>query len=213
MILASASPRRRQLLQQIGYEPECIAAEIDEQARSSEPADALVRRLARSKAMVVWRSQVESQCRTQQLPAGPDPAPLIIVGADTVIELDGDLLGKPLDRRHGLAMLQRLSGREHSVFSGVCVITGDAAASCIEPDVQQLCVRTRVRFGQIAATQAEAYWDGGEPAGKAGGYAIQGAAAQFVAHLSGSYSNVVGLPLYETHALLARALSSADPPA
>jgi len=184
LVLASASPRRKQLLEQIGLSVEVRPVEIDETPATNESPMQLVERLADSKAL---------QCLQA---SEPEPINLIWLGADTVIDLDGTILGKPESVEHAVEMLLQLADREHIVRSGVCLYT--------QPDEQRYCcvVSTTVRFGKISQAQAEQYWATGEPADKAGSYAIQGRGAQFVAHISGSYSNVVGLPLYETSELL-----------
>ncbi len=130
---------------------------------------------------------------------------MVVLGADTVIDLEGEVLGKPESKPAGLAMLKRLADREHSVLTGVCVLHARFSDSESPQDRYEACVNTRVRFGSVSDEQAAAYWETGEPADKAGSYAIQGIGAQFVAFLSGSYSNVVGLPLYETVQMLAQA--------
>lgn len=181
LILASASARRKELLEQVGLNPHCQAVDIDETPRPGELPEVLVKRLASAKATAI------------------EPASCIVLAADTVIDLDGRILGKPADRDDALSMLMRLADREHTVISGVCVIGGH----CRTP--QLVSVSTQVRFGPVEKQQAIDYWNSGEPVDKAGSYGIQGLGAQFVAHLSGSYSNVVGLPLYETLELLSRA--------
>lgn len=198
-ILASASPRRQQLLQQLGYDPQCRPVSVDESPRPGETPEALVARLA-------WRKA--QRCLQLAGQAGEYPSAgnaVVVLGADTVIDLDGEVLGKPASRSDGLAMLKRLADREHSVLTGVCVLGACSGASTGPAERHDVCVGTRVRFGSVSDQDAESYWETGEPAGKAGSYAIQGIGAQFVAYLSGSYSNVVGLPLYETHRLLRQA--------
>lgn len=187
LILASASPRRLALLRQIGLEPEVYVADVDETPRPGESPAALVRRLARAKA---------------QAPGPPGPDTLIL-GADTVVDLDGQVLGKPVDREEGIAMLLALGGREHRVLTGLCLHRTLGRHGPVA--TRALHVATRVRFGRVDAAAAARYWDGGEPMGKAGGYAIQGHGARFVAGIVGSYSNVVGLPLHESARLLAAA--------
>lgn len=205
-ILASASPRRLQLLQQLGFDPICMPVNVDEQPMRSEAPAALVRRLACKKAERCLQLCAESGRYT----AGDV---LVALGSDTVIDLDGQVLGKPQNRSDGLDMLQRLANREHSVLTGVCVLRISFVST--EPKVEKHEVRvdTRVRFGPVSEEQALAYWNSGEPADKAGGYAIQGSGARFVSRLSGSYSNVVGLPLYETNLLLMKAGLSENSPA
>ena len=179
--LASASPRRRELLAQIGVPFVTLIASIDETALPGEPAERYVERLAREKARA-------------GLAALSDPADAVVLGADTAVVLDGRILGKPADRAECLATLVALSGREHQVLTAVAL----ASAQRIESRV----VASRVRFRPLRAGEAEAYWATGEPCDKAGSYGIQGLAAVFVSQLEGSYSAVVGLPLCETAQLL-----------
>lgn len=179
--LASASPRRRELLAQIGVPFVTLIASIDETALPGEPAERYVERLAREKALA-------------GLAALSDPADAVVLGADTAVVLDGRILGKPADRADCLATLAALSGREHQVLTAVAL----ASAQRIESRV----VASRVRFRPLRAGEAEAYWATGEPCDKAGSYGIQGLAAVFVSQLEGSYSAVVGLPLCETAQLL-----------
>ena len=206
-VLASASPRRAQLLRQLGFDPRCMPVNVNETPRLHETPQALVERLARLKA---------ERC-LQQLGQAHEPhmadRSVIVLGADTVIDLDGVVLGKPESRPEGLAMLKRLADREHSVLTGVCVLQVTFGAAGVFPERHEACVDTRVSFGPVSDKQAQDYWETGEPADKAGGYAIQGIGAQFVAFLSGSYSNVVGLPLYETNRLLQQAGLTANQPA
>jgi septum formation protein len=182
--LASGSPRRRELLQQIGVPFRLVGAAVDETARSAESASAYVLRLAAAKAEAGWRTSG----------SGPD-AP--VLAADTAVVIDGKILGKPVDRQDAEAMLRRLSGRTHEVLTGVALRTAAGVQSRIS--------RSEVTFRPIAIAEARAYWDTGEPRDKAGGYAIQGRAAVFVADLRGSFSGVVGLPLFETAQLLGEA--------
>ena len=179
--LASASPRRRELLAQIGVPFVTLIASIDETALPGEPAERYVERLAREKALA-------------GLAALSDPADAVVLGADTAVVLDGRILGKPADRAECLATLAALSGREHQVLTAVAL----ASAQRIESRV----VASRVRFRPLRAGEAEAYWATGEPCDKAGSYGIQGLAAVFVSQLEGSYSAVVGLPLCEPAQLL-----------
>ncbi len=179
--LASASPRRRELLLQIGVPHQRVAAPIDESVLPGETPAAYVERLARAKAAAGL--------------AALGAADACVLGADTAVVLDGRILGKPADRADGLAMLAALSGREHEVLTAVAVAD---ASRCLAR-----VVRSRVHFRTLAEAEREAYWASGEPQDKAGGYAIQGLAAIFVDRLEGSYSAVVGLPLAETAELLA----------
>ena len=185
LYLASGSPRRRELLTQIGIPFTVVSASIDETPLSNELAGAYVERLARGKAAA----------GLALLAATGTCAPLTVLGADTAVVLDGKILGKPLDREDALAMLAALSGREHQVLTAVAVTDGQRSES--------VCVTSQVSFNPISPAQAQAYWSSGEPQDKAGAYAIQGLGAVFVRSLHGSYSGVVGLPIAETVALLA----------
>ncbi|MDD3517161.1 MAG: Maf family protein [Chromatiales bacterium] len=178
LVLASASPRRRQLLEQIGIACLVRPADVDETPRADETAPAFAARLAFDKARAVRND-----------------AGLPVLGADTVVVVDGRMLGKPRDRADGLDMLERLSGRSHEVISAVAMVRGGHEAGRVSVSA--------VRFRAITAAEREAYWASGEPADKAGAYAIQGLGALFVEHLEGSYSGVMGLPLFETGELLA----------
>jgi len=178
IFLASASPRRRILLDQLGVRHLWGIVDVDETWLPGEPAERYTVRLALAKARAGRLAQ-------PRLP---------VLAADTAVVLDEEIMGKPRDRAHGLAMLANLSGRSHRVLSAVALVAGEREAS-------RLSVST-VSFRVMSEAERLAYWDTGEPADKAGGYAIQGRAAAFVAHLAGSYSGVMGLPLYETAQLL-----------
>lgn len=178
--LASASPRRRELLTQIGVRYRLLDVSVSETRLNDEAPDAYVRRVARDKA----RAGLELID-----PAAPRP----VLGADTVIVIDDEVLGKPRDRVEAIAMLQRLSGRTHEVLSGVALIDREERAAL---NVSQ------VMFRELNRAECERYWQTGESEGKAGAYAIQGYAAAFIRELHGSYSGVMGLPLYETAQLL-----------
>ena len=181
LYLASGSPRRSELLTQIGVPFTAISADIDETPFPEESPSAYVERLARGKAEA-GRGTVVSD------------ADFCVLGADTAVVLDGIILGKPMDEAQACAMLMLLSGREHEVLTAIAVHDGERCES--------LVVRSLVRFRTIGRDEAAAYWASGEPRDKAGGYGIQGLGAVFVAGLNGSYSAVVGLPLCETAQLL-----------
>ncbi|MWV15567.1 septum formation inhibitor Maf [Pseudomonas sp. L-22-4S-12] len=181
LYLASGSPRRRELLAQIGVPFVTLGAAIDESALPDEPAHGYVERLALEKARVGLASLA-------------DNTDAVVLGADTAVVLDGQILGKPQDRSEALAMLAALSGREHQVLTAV------ALASRTRSAVQ--VVTSRVTFRPLRPGEAEAYWATSEPCDKAGSYGIQGLAAVFVSQLQGSYSAVVGLPLCETAQML-----------
>jgi len=179
LCLASASPRRRELLSSIGVAVEVRPVAIDETPAPGEGAEAYVARLAREKAL-----------------AGARRSSLPTLGSDTAVVRDGEILGKPEGPEHAAAMLRSLSGREHRVLTAVAV-TGPAG-------LLEACVTTRVAMREIGDDEIAAYWATGEPADKAGGYAIQGRAAVFIERIAGSHSAVVGLPLFETAVLLRR---------
>lgn len=182
LFLASGSPRRRELLTQIGVPFTVLSAQIDETPLSNEIPAAYVERLARGKAEAgLALLAVDQGC---------------VLGADTAVVLDGQILGKPLDEADALQMLAALSGREHEVLTAIAVVNNQRCETSV--------VASRVRFRSISTVEARAYWASGEPQDKAGSYAIQGLAAIFVESLQGSYSAVVGLPLCETAEMLGR---------
>ncbi len=178
--LASLSPRRGELLNQIGVTHEVLRVEVDEGWRPGEAAQDYVVRLAVTKA----------RAGRERLPAGRKHP---VLAADTAVVVDDQILTKPCNRADALRMMELLSGRSHQVCTGVAVLDGRERS--------RLSV-SEVRFRAIPPDEARAYWDSGEPADKAGGYAIQGLGAVFVTELKGSYSGVMGLPLFETAALL-----------
>ena len=176
--LASVSPRRRELLTQIGVPHKVVGAHIDETAHPGEMPRDYVTRMARQKALAV-------RDRGEALP---------VLAADTTVVLDDVIYGKPRDRDEGVAMLQRLSARTHEVMTAVAI--ADPRGVALRLNVSS------VRFRKLSPEECNAYWETGEPHDKAGGYAVQGAAAVFIESLSGSYSGVMGLPLFETAELL-----------
>jgi septum formation protein len=182
--LASASPRRSELLRQIGVPFEVRPADIEEEQFAAEAPDAYVVRLAAAKAVAVWAALGEAEGRP-------------VLAADTAVVLDGEVLGKPRDAAEGAKMLERLSGRTHRVLTAVALRAGTL--------VETRLSASEVRFRATTAAERLAYCATSEPFDKAGGYGIQGHAAVFVEELRGSYSGVVGLPLFETAALVARA--------
>jgi septum formation protein len=187
LILASASPRRIALLQQAGVEPERILpTDVDETPRRAEHPRSLAKRLARAKAEKAWAS----------LEAEPGFAGAYVLAADTVVCVGRRVLPKADTDEDAENCLKYLSGRAHRVYSGVCLVTPGGK-------VRERLVETRVRFKRLSREDITAYLASGEWRGKAGGYAIQGLAGSFVVRLIGSYSSVVGLPLYETVSLLA----------
>jgi len=179
LILASASPRRAELLRQIGVEFQQVAADVDEQYRPGETPEDYVVRLAREKSALVQRDY---------------PGESVILAADTCVVLDDLVLGKPQDHFDALAMLARLSGREHRVLTAVCGRRGS--------HTEETLTDTRVSFITLTREQCDAYLATDEAWDKAGGYAIQGLAGAFVSSINGSYSGVVGLPLAQTWQIL-----------
>ncbi len=185
IILASASARRQELLSQIGVRFTVRSQNIDESIRSGELANDYVIRMAQEKADSALRALYVSK----------DSSDTLVLAADTSVVCGADVLGKPVDEADAVDMLRRLSGREHRVLCAVTLATPDKQRSVLS--------ESRVRFREISAEEAQQYYRSGEPQGKAGAYAIQGYAAVFVEQLIGSYSGVMGLPLFETAQLLA----------
>lgn len=180
LYLASASPRRSELLSQIGVAHRQFGCSIDESVVAGEEPEHYVERVTRAKAL---EGQVQA------------PSGAVVLAADTAVVIDGQILGKPRDAAHAAEMLRALSGRAHQVMTAVAV-------ACDER-VEVIRVDTSVCFRPIAAHEIATYWATGEPTDKAGGYAIQGLGAVFIRAIEGSYSAVVGLPLLETAQLLA----------
>ena len=179
IILASASPRRSELLEQIGVRFTILATDIDENRLNNESPDDYVSRLALEKSRAGFSRQDKA------LPS---------LGADTIVVCERQIFGKPKDQADAAAMLMALSGKVHTVMSAVAVSQGPCSSSRL--------TKTLVRFRTISQSECQTYWRTGEPQGKAGGYAIQGRGAIFVDHIEGSYSAVVGLPLSETAEIL-----------
>ena len=180
IVLASSSPRRKELLQQLGLDFEIYSPDIDESVHENELVHHYVERLAREKSQTVLKLFPEA----------------IVIAADTSLGLDGQIIGKPESKNHAFEIWKQLSGRWHDVFSGLCVATQQQMLSQV--------VQTQVEFQHLTTQDMEDYWTTGEPVGKAGGYAIQGIASQYIPQIQGSYSNVVGLPLYEFAQLFKR---------
>ena len=180
IVLASASPRRREILSQMGVAHSLAEHSVDEVAYAGEAAAAFVQRLALEKALSVQASN----------PLCSIP----ILGSDTIVVCDEQILGKPVDRADALRMLALLSGRQHQVFSAVALCCGVRS--------QVVLSRSDVTFKSLSHQECEHYWASGEPIGKAGAYAIQGLGGMFVSALAGSFSGVMGLPVFETAQLL-----------
>lgn len=188
LYLASASPRRRELLAQIGLRVELVSQSVLEHRLENETPEDYVQRLALEKARAGSVELSEGQLRP-------------VLGADTTVVVDDQVLGKPADESAALAMLAQLSGRTHRVLSAVAVVGKDNLGQ----DRAEVCLNeSRVSFRVIDEAECRAYWRTGEPADKAGAYGIQGVAALFIERLEGSYSGVMGLPLSETGELLRR---------
>ena len=184
IILASASARRQELLRQIGVRFTVRSQDIDESIRSGELANDYVIRMAQEKA----------KSALSAFPVNKDSNATVVLAADTSVVCDADVLGKPIDEADAVDMLRRLSGREHRVLCAVTLATQDKQRTLLS--------ESRVRFREISIAEAQQYYRSGESAGKAGAYAIQGYAAVFVEQLIGSYSGVMGLPLFQTAQLL-----------
>jgi len=178
--LASSSPRRVEILTALGLTFTAAGVDIDETPLAGENVSDMVLRLAETKAQEAAKQH-----------SG------LVLGSDTAVELDGVIFGKPKDEQDALDMLARLSGQSHRVLTGVAIVSGDRVW-------RDLSV-TRVSFREIQADEARQYWQSGEPEGKAGAYAIQGRGGVFVDSISGSYSGVVGLPVFQTARLLQQA--------
>ena len=186
IVLGSSSPRRRELLARAGVAFEVAPAEIDERARADEAPEALAERLAREKALAVAR-------RFGAVP------PRLVLGADTIVVLGTDVLGKPADATDAERLLGRLVGRAHRVLTGIAVVASDRLAPTSR------VVESRVVMRAATAEEIRRYVAGGEPLDKAGAYAAQGEGRRFIERIEGSESNVIGLPLEETLALLREA--------
>jgi septum formation protein len=180
LILASSSPRRWELLNQIGVAHQVIVADIDESIRGGEGAREYVCRVAREKALEIHRR------------AGVTAA---VLGADTAVVVNGRILGKPVDREDAIRMLEDLSGRTHEVWSAVALVLPDGGL------LERLNI-TRVTFSELERAWIESYCASGDPMDKAGAYGVQGIAAQKISRMEGSYSGIMGLPLHETAEIL-----------
>jgi len=186
VILASQSPRRLELLRQIGVEPHVRPADIDESMIADETALDYVERMAAEKASVVVQAVTDDDAQHS-----------VVLAADTIVVQGEHVLGKPKDKNDFERMMSLLSDTTHYVLTAVSCVTGRHQ--------QNVVSKTEVKFGPIATALTDRYWASGEPVDKAGGYAIQGLGAVFVASINGSYSGVMGLPLFETSALLSDA--------
>jgi septum formation protein len=192
--LASKSPRRRELLRQIGVDFELFmlrdqaprGPDVSEEVHPGELVEDYVARVCREKAQFAWNMVL-----ARRMPQRP------VLAADTTVTIDGEILGKPAGQAEAVAMLERLSGRTHQVLTSVCVVSASIN--------EQLTQVSSVRFAQLSAEQIRAYCATTEPYDKAGGYGIQGLASIFIEHIEGSHSGIMGLPIHETAQLLAKA--------
>jgi len=198
LVLASASPRRAELLRAAGYTFETLPVDLDESVKPGETPAAYVARLAREKSAAAMQRFV---ARAQSC-SGPERAAahdVVILGADTTVVVDGEILGKPADDADATAMLRKLSGRAHDVLTGISVRTSAAEWGRVET--------TRVYMTELSAEDIAWYVGSGEGRDKAGSYAVQGLASRFIRRIDGSYANVVGLPVAAVAAVLREAVS------
>lgn len=185
ILLASASPRRAELLRQVGIAHAVRPVDVDESVRADEAPAAYVLRLAEAKAAALWRQLAPEERRP-------------VLAADTTVALEGEIFGKPGTLAEARAMLGRLSGRTHAVHTAIALLHAQGSAARVSSST--------VTFRELTPAEIDWYWHTGEPADKAGGYAVQGRAAAFISHIAGSYSGIMGLPLFETWELLAPVL-------
>ena len=185
ILLASASPRRAALLRQVGIAHAVRPVDVDESVRAGEAPAAYVLRLAEAKAAALWRQLAPGERRP-------------VLAADTTVALEGEIFGKPATLAEARAMLGRLSGRTHAVHTAIALLHAQGSAARVSSST--------VTFRELTPAEIDWYWHTGEPADKAGGYAVQGRAAAFISHIAGSYSGIMGLPLFETWELLAPVL-------
>ena len=203
LILASSSPRRRELLAQAGYAFTVEAADIDESERAGDAPDAYVERLAEEKAQAVFARHTQTVgapfVTASSSRVGSNDFPLIVLGADTTVVCDGAILAKPADAADAKRMLQRLSGRTHQVLTGIAAVTRAGTLSAVES--------TDVTFLAIPEAELDLYCASGEPLDKAGAYGIQGYAARWIPRIDGDYFNVMGLPIARVVRLMEDAIS------
>ncbi len=192
LVLASASPRRQELLRNAGISFAVQAADVDETPLANEKAEQCARRLAQEKALAVSRQRPQDR----------------VVGADTIVVVDGAILGKPRDAADAVRMLRLLSGRTHEVITGVCLIeavdSGQLQVGSGSHEMRVGAETTRVTMSEISDTEIQAYVASGEPMDKAGAYAIQGMASRWIPRIEGDYNNVVGLPVAMVYEMLRR---------
>jgi septum formation protein len=202
LILASASPRRRELLAQAGFSFTVESADVDESQRAGEKPTAYVLRLAIEKAQAVFARHANPTHDDETVMNGA-PDVLIVLGADTTVVCDGQILAKPEDAADAAHMLRRLSGRTHQVLTGVAAVTRAGVFSGVET--------TEVTFSEIPEAELSAYCATAEPLDKAGAYGIQGYAARWIPRIDGDYFNVMGLPIARTARLIEAAFADCEP--
>jgi len=190
LILASQSPRRKALLEQLGYQFSTLVADIDESVCDHESAKDYVLRLAQEKAFAIFHTLTHEQQKQS-----------LVLGADTCVVIDDTILGKPANEAECIETLLRLENNQHQVLTAIAVASDE---SVDKVNLYSNTIETQVCFKALTTSEIKRYWQTGEPCDKAGSYAIQGIGGQFVTTISGSYSAVVGLPLYETAQLLAK---------
>lgn len=190
LILASQSPRRKSLLEQLGYQFSTLVADIDEAVCDHESAKDYVLRLAQEKALTIFKSLTRDEQKQS-----------LVLGSDTCVVIDSTILGKPANEAECVETLLRLENNQHQVLTAIAVVDSKAMST---GDMPSSVVETNVHFKPLTLNEIKRYWQTGEPCDKAGSYAIQGIGGQFVTTINGSYSAVVGLPLYETAQLLAK---------
>ena len=188
IVLASASPRRQELLRNAGISFTVQPADIDETPLGGEGARECAERLAREKALAVWRSRPQD----------------VVLGADTIVVVDGAILGKPVDEKDAVRMLRLLSGRVHSVITGVCLVNAGDSRDLLDlgERVRTASETTLVTVNKLSDEEIRDYVTTGEPMDKAGAYAIQGGASRWIPRIEGDYSNVVGLPVALVYRML-----------
>ena len=206
LVLASASPRRKNLLEQTGFTVRTIPADVEEVQLEAEAPAEMVKRLARSKVLaVVQRLRATTTSMTDEGQPAPPPRGVLasqeaalrwVIGADTVVVLEEEILGKPRDQDHAFEMLQRLSGQEHKVVTGFCIFDLKKNKEGLQ------AVMSSVRFKTLSRPEIEKYLSTGESMDKAGAYAVQGIGAYMIDSIGGSYTNVVGLPLCQVMEML-----------
>ena len=193
ILLASGSPRRIELLKQQGIDFDVLPADIDESVFEQESSQDYVLRLAQAKAAASAKKVFDNN----------ETYPLVLA-ADTCVSIGSQILGKPEDLEHFSHMMSMLSGQTHQVLTAVAIAKPKVSNQSSGFIKEAVVVQTAVSFDRLSAQKIAAYWRSGEPQDKAGGYGIQGLAGEFVTHIEGSYSNVVGLPIFETMQILAR---------